>query len=264
MDGVAHLDVVLGAVAAAILLAALFYLLFIFPTQWLKVERVHHPLGIGKRIVQISDLHVDMLRISPARLLRAIEKAQPDYIFLTGDYTYLESSLPRLELYIDTIQSAGVPVFAVLGNHDHELPRPGRLLALLRERRVTLLRNASLELPDYQLVGIDNYSTGHSRVGEAFRKVKEGKPVIVITHDPNVVVAIRKRYDYLMAGHLHGKQMNVPYFFAFKPKGPLPAQGIYKGLHRDANGVYYISKGIGQAGVNARFMVRSEITVHDL
>lgn len=246
--------------------AAVFvYLLFVMPTRWLKIETVDLPLGLGKTILQISDLHVDMLRITPEKLVTVIRETNPDYIFMTGDYTYRQSYLPRLARYLEVIVSTGVPVYAVLGNHDYELPRLKSLLTLFQRYGIIVLRNDRLEFPDFQLVGIDDYSSGHSRPSKAFRHVTDGKPVLVMTHDPNVVLQLRKPYHYLMAGHLHGKQFNVPGLFDIKPKGPLPAKGIYKGLHRRGGESWlYISKGIGQAGINARFLVRSEVTVHKL
>jgi uncharacterized protein len=244
--------------------ALLLYLLFILPTQWLKIETVTHPIGLGKRILQISDLHVDRLRIDAESLRKTIEDIKPDYIFLTGDYTYKESYLPRTGHYLKMIADCGVPVFAVLGNHDYELPRLKRLLELFHAYDIRVLRNENVTVDDFQLVGIDDDCTHRSRIAPSFEGIDSGKPIVIITHDPNVVLKINHSYDYLMAGHLHGKQLNVPFFFAFKPKGPLSAKGIYKGLHTGQNGTFYISKGIGQAGVNARFMVRSEITIHDL
>ncbi|WP_141504042.1 metallophosphoesterase [Paenibacillus luteus] len=252
--------IILTAAAAVLLL----YLLFILPTQWLKVERISHPIGLNKRILQISDLHVDRLRVSAERIRREIAKAKPDYIVLTGDYTYKERFLPRVAYYLKVIADSGIPVYAVLGNHDYELPRLKRLLDLFKAHGIPVLRNENRRVDGFQLVGIDNASTHHSRILPSFKGISGDLPIVVITHDPNVVLAIRRPYHYLMAGHFHGKQLNVPFFFAFKPKGPLSVKGIYKGLHKDKNGVFYISKGIGQAGVNARFMVRSEITVHDL
>ncbi|MNG32809.1 hypothetical protein D3C84_1189070 [compost metagenome] len=71
-------------------------------------------------------------------------------------------------------------------------------------------------------------------------------------------------YHYLVAGHFHGMQFNVPFLFRYINKGRLAAAGIYKGLHRSKQGPYYISKGVGQAGPNARFLVRSEVTLHEL
>ncbi|MBH5317280.1 metallophosphoesterase [Paenibacillus sp. GSMTC-2017] len=247
-----------------VICSILWYFLFIFPTQWLKVETVHYPLGIGARVLQISDLHVDMLRISSHRLAKTIDTIKPDYIFLTGDYTYKSSYLPKLERYLKAIASCGIPTYAVLGNHDHQVHSLQRLIRLFNIYNISVLRNSSLVFPTFELVGIDDYCTGHSRVQKAFRNVTGSKPVIVITHDPEVVLSINKQYNYLLAGHLHGKQMNVPLFFSIYPKGQLAASGIYKGLHVQPNNAFYISKGIGQAGVNARFMVRSEVTVHEL
>jgi predicted MPP superfamily phosphohydrolase len=54
------------------------------------------------------------------------------------------------------------------------------------------------------------------------------------------------------------------FFLVSKNAGDLPRRGIYKGLHNSQYGTYYISKGIGQTGINARFLVRSEITMHYL
>ena len=89
--------------------------------------------------------------------------------------------------------------------------------------------------------------------------------MVVITHDPNVVLNIPPlRFDYLMAGHLHGKQFNVPGLYWLKPMGELPKLGVYKGLHQLPQGLIYISKGLGQVGINLRFLVRSELTVHHL
>ncbi|OMF35930.1 metallophosphoesterase [Paenibacillus sp. FSL H8-0548] len=252
--------IILTAAGSVLLL----YLFFIFPTQWLKIEKVSHPIGLNKRVLQISDLHVDRLRVSATRIRQEIEKAKPDYIFLTGDYTYKERFIPRVAYYLKVIAGCGVPVYAVLGNHDYELPRLQRLLDVFKAYGIPVLRNENRRVGDFELVGIDNDSTNHSRIRPSFKGIDNKLPIVVITHDPNVLLSIKQPYHYLMAGHLHGKQLNVPFFFVFKPKGPLTVKGIYKGLHKDQNGTFYISKGIGQAGVNARFMVRSEITIHDL
>lgn len=250
--------------AALLGMATLAYLLLITPTRWLKIERVNLRLGLGIRILQISDLHVDRLRIGTAKLAEVIRSEKPDYILLTGDYTYKQHHLSKVDRYLEVIAGSGIPAFAVMGNHDYVLPRPRSLIDVFRKRGIPVLLNSRVELPAFTLVGIDDHDTGHSRPDIAFRGLDGSKPIVVITHDPNVILDIRQPFDYLMAGHLHGKQFNVPYFYSIKPKGPLPQRGIYKGLHRGEMGPYYISKGIGQAGVNARFLVRSEVTVHDL
>ncbi|MEC0249389.1 metallophosphoesterase [Paenibacillus chitinolyticus] len=246
--------------------AACAYLFLIVPTMWLKVERVRIPAGLGIKILQISDLHVEKLRVPPGRLTRLIDAEKPDYIALTGDFTRRSKYLPKVEKVLKAVASRGIPAFAVLGNHDHRLDPAGmrKLSAILDEAGIALLNNGSADLGAFQFVGVDDLGTGHSRIGKAFRHTAAHKPVVVLTHDPNLVLRLKRPFTYLMAGHFHGMQFYVPFLFRFIRKGELAARGITKGLHETSYGRYYISKGIGQAGPNARFMIRSEVTVHEL
>ncbi|WP_234969802.1 metallophosphoesterase [Alicyclobacillus vulcanalis] len=241
------------------------YATTVLPTQWLKVERVDWQLGLRRTLLQISDLHVERNRISPERLAAVCRAERPDYICLTGDYVDSEKALPRFEPYLRAFQSAQVPVFAVLGNHDYKLRgRLNALIACLESHGVTVLRNSSVVLDGFCLVGIDDYDTRHSDEEAAYARVPQGLPVVVMTHDPTFVLAARRPFDALLAGHLHGKQFRLPFFYHLKPMGPLAKQGIYAGLHDAEQGPYYISKGVGQSGINLRFLVRSEVTVHRL
>jgi predicted MPP superfamily phosphohydrolase len=259
-----HFDEVTAAVIFLIIVVC--YLFLIFPTQWLKVERMHYPCGLGIRVLQISDIHVEKLRISPKRLNRLIRKENPDYIFLTGDFTEKPRYLSKVARYAQAISSARIPVFAVLGNHDHRL-KPGmvkRLIQILENEGIMVLNNRVYVSENLQIVGIDDLSSKKSRVYKSFKNVDPSKPTIVITHDPNTVLHIKNKFTYLMAGHFHGMQFNLPYLHRFLKKGKLAANGIIKGLHVGTCGPYYISKGIGQSGLNARFLIRSEVTVHEL
>jgi len=246
----------------AFLVLLLMYVLFILPTQWLKIERIRYPLDIQRKVVQISDLHAEKLRISPGKLLEVIQREKPDFIFVTGDFTRNDRFIKLVEPYLKVMALSGVPVYAVLGNHDYKIRKISKLLQTLKRHQIQVLRNEAILIGNFQLVGIDDFSSGKSNIIRAFHGVDPSKPVIVITHDPNVIPKINQPFHYLMSGHLHGKQFNIPFFFKIKYKGELPARGIYKGLHHHQTGAYYISKGIGQAGINARLFVRSEITVH--
>lgn len=253
------------AISGLLVIGAAFYATCVLPTQWLDVQHVNPGLDFGKRILQLTDIHVEMLRVSPKRVASVIQENQLDYVFFTGDFLTTDKKLPRVERYLAAVRETGVPMYAVLGNHDYRLRQPTALISLLNKYNVRLLRNESIEVDDIWLVGIDDLTTRHSDIDAAFASVPENASVVVITHDPNVVVQIPpKKFDYLMAGHLHGKQFNVPLLFWLKPMGPLPRQGIYKGLHRLPSGLVYISKGLGQVGVNLRFLVRSEVTIHHL
>ncbi|WP_235917957.1 metallophosphoesterase [Paenibacillus lutrae] len=253
--------------AGFLLTAAAMYFLLIFPTQWLKVERVRCDQRLGIKVLQISDLHVEKLRIRPGRICRVIHEEQPDLLVLTGDFTRRAVHLNKVRRYAEAIGSHGIPTFAVLGNHDHRLRREElqKLVEILEQAGIRVLCNESVNAGSFYIVGIDDYDSRKSRVSQAFRHVTDRtKPVLVLTHDPNLVLAMKRKYTYLMAGHFHGMQFNVPFLFRFIDKGPLAASGIYKGLHTGEGGMFYISRGIGQAGPNARFLIRSEVNVHEL
>ncbi|AEJ44208.1 metallophosphoesterase [Alicyclobacillus acidocaldarius] len=251
------------AAAGLAVLGGLGYACTVLPTQWLKVERVNWQLGLQRTILQVSDLHVERNRVSPQRLAALCRSERPDYICLTGDYVDSERAIARLLPFLCALQTAGVPMYAVLGNHDYKLRnRIGALIDCLQAHGVVVLRNESVVLDGFNLVGIDDYQTRNSDERAAYRRVKKDLPVIVMTHDPTFVLTAKRRFDALMAGHLHGKQFQLPFFYYLKPMGPLAKRGIYAGMHRAEAGPYYISKGVGQSGINLRFFVRSEVTVH--
>lgn len=257
-------------IAAFIVVAAVLcaYVLFIVPTQWLTLERVRVPSAkLGIRVLQISDVHVEFTRISHRRIRRIIEQQKPDYICVTGDFTQKAKHLPKVKRYAEAIGGAGIPVFAVLGNHDYRLAETDRLrlISILEQAGFTVLFNDSVVVDGkFRIVGIDDYGSKMSDPEKAFAKVEPEEPVIVITHDPNIVLRLEPQFRYLMAGHFHGMQFNIPPLFRYINKGALAASGIIKGLHRYKGCPFYISRGMGQTSPNARLFINCEVTLHEL
>lgn len=267
--------------ACLVAVCVILYFTMILPTYWLEVVHVDVNAGVGRRVLQLTDLHVEMLRVRPQRLRDIAIEERVDYIFFTGDFLTKASHLPKVKHILAVLSSVGVPMYTVLGNHDYHLRNVRPLLELLEYYHVTLLRNRAIKLDGFWLVGIDDLTTKHSDPLQAFKDVPSGAtgiastnspaaamteelPVIVLAHDPNVVLDVKQPFSYLMAGHLHGKQFAIPGLFFLKQMGPLPKMGIYKGHHNFPMGPIYISKGLSQVGVNARFLVRCEVTIHDI
>lgn len=241
----------------------LFYVTSVLPTRWLKVERVSMPLAAGCKILQISDLHVERNRISPSRLHAVIDEERPDVICLTGDFLDWHASFILLVPWLKMLQITGIPTYAVLGNHDYGSGQPEALKFLLEAFGIIVLINETVVLDKFNLVGLDDFCTRHSDES-IFASTDREKPVVVMTHDPTITLFMDNKFDYLFAGHLHGKQFAVPFLFHLTTMGPLAASGVYQGLHQCGKGTFYISKGVGQSGINLRFLVRSEVTVHEL
>ncbi|MCH6266538.1 metallophosphoesterase [Neobacillus citreus] len=242
----------------------LWYMFFILPTQWLKIERVHIPLGLNKKVLHLSDLHVERLRISPKKINRIIKREKPDIILFTGDFMERASSKSLLEPYSKILKQSAVPCYAVLGNKDYSVQPVEICINSLAENKIQVLRNEWIDLEDFVLVGIDDYCTNHHNVNLSFHHIPKEKPSIVMCHDPNLIEYMDQPFTLMVSGHLHGKQINIPFLFGAKFQGPLMNQGIYKALHIHKGRYLYISKGLGQSRYNIRFGVRSEVSVLNL
>ncbi|WP_051255073.1 metallophosphoesterase [Pontibacillus marinus] len=246
----------------------LWELFFIFPTRWLKVERIYWDTKTRKKILQISDIHIRHLRVSHEKIQSILEEETPDYVFLTGDFIDKhEREFDSLKSLLQMIQKTGIEMYGVLGNHDRYIDedKVEELEKLLHECGVNLLKNDYVEKNDVFIVGIDDCCKGHCDINKSFDfHNPENKEILVLTHDPDAVLEIDQPFSFFVSGHLHGKQVNVPFFFKIKDMGKVAQQGMYQGKHQHDRGPIYISKGISQTALNIRFWVRSEVTVHHL
>ena len=247
-----------------LIIAISVYVFLILPTQWLKVERVKwNGTAGGRRVLQISDIHMKNLRVSSNRIKKVIMKHEPDYIFLTGDFVdYTQEELVSLEKLLLKIKETKVEMLAVLGNHDRYI-NVEPLEQLLARLEIKLLKNGYIEKEDMIIVGIDDFGHGYHDIDKSFNfDNPKDKDVLVMAHDPNIVPHIQYPYNALFSGHLHGRQINIPLLFKYMKKSSWDEGAVFSGKHNTQFGDYYISKGIGQTKLNIRFWVRSEVTVH--
>lgn len=262
------MDHIMITVLIILIAIGLWEIFLILPTRWLKVERIFWDTKTRKKVLQISDIHIRHLRVSYGRVQRIIENEAPDYIFLTGDFIDKhEREFDSLKAFLQMIQQTGVETFGVLGNHDRyiEEDKVKKLEELIHQCGVRLLKNEYIEKDDVFIVGVDDYCKGHCDITQSFQfKNPQNKEVLVLTHDPDAVLEIEHPFSLFVSGHLHGKQVNVPFFFKIKDMGKVAQQGMYQGKHQHEKGPIYISKGISQTALNIRFWVRSELTVHQL
>ena len=105
------------------------------------------------------------------------------------------------------------PVIAVFGNHDLIGGSEG-LAAILRKRDITILRDDT-----YQLIGGPllvgtrdfNYESG---ARTALQRITGSTKVILMTHNPDIVLALndaeKKKIAFGLAGHTHGGQIRIP------------------------------------------------------
>lgn len=222
-------------------------------------------------ILQLSDLHLENISISPDELYDRLKNEQIDLIAITGDFLDRKRTIPRLVPYLQILNKLKVKygIYAVLGNHDYVLKdrHLQTLIDTLEEHNCKVLKNENdlivVNGNPVNIIGIDDFSTNRSNLNASYNGINDGTN-LVLTHDPNIVLHMKDyHFDYLLAGHFHGGQICYPKAFHLVKMGKLPRMNITKGFHSQDGKPYYISEGLGQTGVNIRVGSRPEITLHE-
>jgi predicted MPP superfamily phosphohydrolase len=223
-------------------------------------------------VLQLSDLHLENISISPEELYNRLKDEKIDLIAITGDFLDRKRSIPKLHRYMESLSrlNATYGMYAVLGNHDYVLSP--KYLEELKQTlssygcKVLLNEHETIDIngSHVEIIGIDDFSTDRSELTKTFAGIKDGYRLI-LTHDPNIVLHMKNyRFDYLMSGHFHGGQIHWPKPYHLVKMGRLVKMNMVKGLHSHHGKNFYISEGLGQTGVNIRIGSRPEITMHRL
>ncbi|WP_226034834.1 metallophosphoesterase [Aquibacillus saliphilus] len=224
-------------------------------------------------LLQISDMHLENISISPDKLYNQLKDNSIDLITITGDLLDRKRSFPKLISYLKVFNQLKPKhgIYVVFGNHDYVL-REKDLAVMkhtLEQHGCKVLQNEhdSLDINGdiLNIIGVDDSSTKRSDLVKSFENVKTGYN-LVITHDPNIVMKMKNyHFDYLLAGHFHGGQIHWPKPYHLAKLGrEMMKMNMVKGLHYYDDKPFYISEGLGQTGVNLRIGSRPEITHHKL
>lgn len=239
-------------------------------TRWLKTKRIEIkseqiPEKFNqKKIIFISDIHhgpfFSEKRVE--KLVKRINKLEPDFIILGGDYVHREAKYiePLFNRFAKFEAKNGV--FAVLGNHDHW---ENAILTrkLMHENGINICDNKSY----WVKIGTDSIKIGG--VGDLWEDtqildsttfdLRESDFSILISHSPDFVEQIDNNLiDLTLCGHTHGGQ--VTFFGVYAPIVPSRFGQKYRyGLKKLEKTTVYITSGIGTITPPVRFFCRPEI-----
>ncbi|HLH23951.1 MAG TPA: metallophosphoesterase [Chloroflexota bacterium] len=257
------------------------------------------PAWEARRLALFGDLQVGILLANLAtvrRVVRQVAAARPAAALLAGDFLYRAvrdraRQIRALVGLLEPLPAAGIPTYAVLGNHDypvqHVMPDPSGA-ASARELReaftaigVRVLHNEALALDApgatgaepgaaaLYLVGIGPHVPGADAPLAAIRQVPAGAARVVLMHNPASFQALPAGAAPLaLAGHTHGGQIRVP----FKPEWSgwswtrhrvQPADGWLQGTGAPGNHLY-VNRGIGFSCLPVRFGCPPELTFFTL
>ncbi|ETR78392.1 metallophosphoesterase [Afipia sp. P52-10] len=212
------------------------------PSQW--------PKGLRLRIAAIADLHACDPWMSLERIQSIVARTnalQADIIVLLGDYVtgmrLAMRDIPAAE-WASLLGGLKAPlgVHAVLGNHDWWEDR-----TVQREGKGVPFARRALErvgIPVYENDAVRLSKDGHPfwiaglgdqlaylparrfrsvpRIGvddlaAALGQVTDDAPVILLAHEPDVIMRVPKRVSLTLSGHTHGGQVRL---FGWAPVVP--------------------------------------------
>ena len=109
------------------------------------------------------------------------------------------------------------------------------------------------------LVGLDDPAKGWPSAPRALRGIPNGAFTIALIHAPSFFQKLTGQVNLILAGHTHGGQIHLPFIRPFwLPKG----SGAFLAGWYEKNGTrMYVSRGIGNTIMDARFLCRPEIAI---
>lgn len=235
---------------------------------------VPHPRGSLReerplRIVQVSDPHLGPF-MSVRRFRKIAERAvaaNPDLVFLTGDFLTMESHHDETLLLrsLEPLKALRGRVFACFGNHDYEAPE--HVKGALRENGITLLMDEEAVVETgagpVQILGAEfvwrNRDVHLRAICEKYPR-RPGTTRIVLLHDPGAFKHLPEgEADLVLSGHTHGGQIGLvslglewTFIRLFGKK--MPDHGYWaRGKDR-----LYVHRGTGHYGFPLRLGVPAE------
>lgn len=220
----------------------------------------------GFRIALLADLHYGpFVRAAfVRRVLQLVRDQRPDVLLLCGDL--LNATRPfaqRLGEMLGAICD-DLPVYAVLGNHEHytdtdefsqALEAAGVDVLVNEHRPIRRGRESSIAL-----AGVDDPMAGRPDFHATLGGIKPGTFTILAGHNPDLadMVPGELHVDLMLCGHTHGGQVRL---FGRALVTETKNRNYVSGLTAGPNFPLYISRGLGVVGLPLRVDSEPELPV---
>ena len=231
-----------------------------------------HWTGEPLRIGLLADVHVGGRLVHAPRVEKIAARLNgldPEVILLAGDFT--SGTAPRSHRGPAQLKdidagyralgklSAPMGVYAVRGNHDYQYG--ARLAqASLEKFGIIFMDNRHKVVADrFCLFGLDDEIYGRPNL-LGRRGCNGSHPMIGIMHSPDSFFRLPGGEAFVVAGHTHGGQINIP--FVGRAVTSTQAGKPYAYGHIEINGTPgFVTAGIGQSILSARFRSPPEIVI---
>ena len=249
----------------------------------------------GQQVAVIADLQVGMwLGNTPTvrRIVSRLLETRPALVLIAGDFIYHPGRDPSAEIgeavaLVQPLAEAGIPTYAVLGNHDYAMPTEGaskdaalagRLRAALEAAGVGVLHNQAVSLPGpsgraasspLYLVGVGAHIPREDDPQAALAGLPQDAARLAVMHHPESFKAFPAGSAPLaVAGHTHGGQFRIPFtpswtWMSYTRQDEVHADGWVQDYGAAGNRLY-VNRGIGFSVLPLRLNCPPELTLFTL
>lgn len=218
----------------------------------------------GYRIGLLADIHLRPGELTLSQCRRAVEAVldeNPDSIALVGDYVGMwQEGIPeKLAEGLEALKGFDGPKIAIPGNRDYLGGGPENLRPIFDPLGIQLLRNESISADGISYVGIDSANALQADPDKALMSCDASQPIVVLWHEPDMVLELPEGPELMLSGHSHGGQFVTPWGWA-----PMTSTNgsIYRsGFYEDAPTPIYVSRGLATTGPPSRLFSTPEASV---
>jgi len=235
---------------------------FIEPQQ-INVQETRLDVWFEKNIVLLADLHLGVYKSSDY-LQRVINKINSleniDAVVIAWDLTNEPVDISQkalTEVFVPLSQSI-YPVYAVLGNHDVEIPWPDlrrNLIEALTSNNVTFLHNDIVRLDQVYLAWLWPHLAWEDNI-QILDVFEESDDLVVLTHNPDTIIwyDTQKIADVTLVWHTHCGQIRFERLPALY-KRAIPTVGDFDcGIYNDLYTKLYITPWLWEVVLPMRFL----------
>lgn len=238
----------------------------------------------GKTLALVADFQIGMWLDNPGMAAEALQDAIDDSvsaILIAGDFVY-DPDASRIEEAVALIRPAvasGIPVVAVLGNHDYSVMQKNSrvrtdlaadLTRALEAAGVTVLENEAMPLvaggDTLWIAGVGSTWAERADVPATLAAIPTGAPRVWLMHNSEAFRDIPSEAAHLaLAAHTHGGQVRIlpgerSSWLDIVRDGEVAADGWAADSIGAPPNRIYINRGIGFSGVPVRINCRPELT----
>lgn len=252
----------------------------------------------GQRIGVLADFQVGMWLDNVAAVRGSVTRViaeRPAAVLIAGDFIYgpsddIAEDAAEVAALVQPLVDAGIPTYAVLGNHDYglaeaddivDLERAQAVRAALAQVGVILLHNEAqaLPLPTMQaaaagaarnsalyVVGVGDRWANEDDPRTALAQGPPAAPRIALMHNPDTFPDFPAgSAPVAIAGHTHGGQVRIPFTPSWSWMSIVKADEVHGDGWIDGFGAagnhLYVNRGIGFSIAPIRINCRPELTL---